>query len=57
MREDNSDSHFPVKRMPMGLFEYTVSFFSESNHHKVSSYNIRYTKLMLIIVAGDCVSS
>ena len=28
MREDGSDSCFPVKRMPMGLVEYAASFFS-----------------------------
>ena len=27
MREDKSDSLFPVKRMPMGLIEHTFNFF------------------------------
>ena len=26
LREDNSDSRLPTKRMPMGLIEYTASF-------------------------------
>ena len=33
MREDGSDSCFPVKRMPMGLVEYAVSFFSVKDMH------------------------
>ena len=28
MREDNSDSQFPVLRMPMGILEYMISFYS-----------------------------
>ena len=27
MRNDQSDSCFPAKRMPMGLIEYTCNFF------------------------------
>lgn len=36
MREDNSDSLFPVKRMPMGLVEYTANFFTAENLNQVS---------------------
>ncbi|XP_065887166.1 uncharacterized protein [Dysidea avara] len=28
LREDNTDSKFPMKRMPMGLVEYAASFFA-----------------------------
>lgn len=35
MREDGSDSRFPVKRMPFGLVEYTAKFFSSDNFQQV----------------------
>lgn len=35
MRRDNSDSLLPVKRMPMGLVEYIVNFFTSSSIQKV----------------------
>ena len=31
MRPDSSDSLLPAKRMPMGLIEYSVNFFT--SHH------------------------
>ena len=34
-RKDNSDSCFPVKRMPMGLIEYACNFFTSENMNKV----------------------
>ena len=37
LREDNSDSRLPTKRMPMGLIEYTASFFANDDLHKVVS--------------------
>ena len=37
LRSDGSDSLLPVKRMPMGLIEYTVVFFSASSVQKVCS--------------------
>ncbi|XP_065900800.1 uncharacterized protein [Dysidea avara] len=36
MREDNSDSKFPTKCMPMGLVEYAANFFSCDNLQQVS---------------------
>ena len=35
MRKDGSDSLLPVKRMPMGLIEYAVAFFTASSVQKV----------------------
>ena len=35
MREDNSDSKFPTKCMPMGLVEYAANFFSCDNLQQV----------------------
>ena len=35
MRADNSDSLLPVTRMPMGLIEYAVAFFSASSIQQV----------------------
>ena len=35
LRADNSDSRFPTKRMPMGLIEYTASFFVCDDLHQV----------------------
>ena len=37
LQEDNSDSRLPTKRMPMGLIEYTASFFANDDLHKVVS--------------------
>lgn len=39
MRSDNSDSLLPVKRMPMGLVEYIVNFFTSSCIQEVSTDN------------------
>ena len=38
MRVDGSDSLLPAKRMPMGLIEYAVSFFTVSSVQKVYTY-------------------
>ena len=38
MRTDNSDSLLPAKRMPMGLLEHTVNFFTSSSVQQVSVY-------------------
>ncbi len=35
MREDNSDSRLPALRMPMGLLEYTISFYSANTINQV----------------------
>ena len=35
MRVDDSDTLLPVKRMPMGLIEYVISFFTASSVQKV----------------------
>lgn len=35
MREDKSDSRFPTLRMPMGLMEYMVSFYSAHSINQV----------------------
>jgi len=31
MREDEKDSRFPTKRMPMGLVEYAADFYATDN--------------------------
>ena len=36
-REDNSDSLFPVQRMPFGLLQYAVGFFNAKTIHQVYS--------------------
>lgn len=33
-REDETDSQLPVLRMPMGLLEYVISFYSEKTINK-----------------------
>ena len=38
MRSDQSDSLLPVKRMPMGLIEYTVNFFTADHINEVCTY-------------------
>ena len=35
MRDDGSDSRFPVKRMPFGLLEYMAKFFSSDTFQQV----------------------
>ena len=35
MRHDNSDSLLPVKRMPMGLLEYILSFYASDTKNAV----------------------
>lgn len=39
MRNDQSDSCFPVKRMPMGLIEYACNFFVSETLEQVTNYN------------------
>lgn len=36
LRQDGTDSLMPVRRMPMGLVEYLVNFFTADNLSKVS---------------------
>ena len=38
MRIDDSDTLLPLKRMPMGLIEYVISFFTVSSVQKVCIY-------------------
>ena len=49
MRPDESDSLFPTKRMPMGLIEYNINFFTSSAINQVSSELFHY-----IARAKDC---
>ena len=39
-RPDQSDSCFPVRRMPMGLVEYVTNFFSATDINSVGKYLI-----------------
>jgi len=38
LRDDKEDSRFPIKRMPMGLVEYTAQFFAFDNLQQVKEY-------------------
>lgn len=42
LRSDGSDSLLPVKRMPMGLIEYTVAFFAASCEQKVRLFHCMF---------------
>lgn len=45
MRDDGSDSRFPVKRMPFGLLEYMAKFFSSDTFQQV---------IMILYGGGTC---
>ncbi|XP_065891566.1 uncharacterized protein [Dysidea avara] len=36
LREDGQESRFPIKRMPMGLIEYSADFFAADNLQSIS---------------------
>ena len=38
LRDDKENSRFPIKRMPMGLVEYTAQFFAFDNLQQVKEY-------------------
>ena len=38
MREDKSDTIFPMKRMPFGLLEYCINFYSSKSCSEVCAY-------------------
>ena len=42
MRADSSDSLLPVRRMPMGLIEYAVMFYTASSLKKVRQQHIHF---------------
>ena len=49
LRQDEEDTRFPVKRMPMGLVEYTAQFFASDNLQQVRAYKkIIYTNHIII---------
>ena len=48
MRDDESDSYFPVQRMPMGLVEYVANFFVSENVKKVCVFDL-YAQLYMYI--------
>ena len=35
LRQDQSDSRFPARRMPMGLFQYAIDFFNADTIQQV----------------------
>jgi len=39
LRQDKEDTRFPIKRMPMGLVEYTAQFFAFDNLQQVNTDN------------------
>ena len=46
MRSDSLDSLLPSKRMPMGLIEYAVNFFTADHINQVCKYTIYYCILL-----------
>ena len=38
LRQDKKDLRFPIKRMPMGLVEYTAQFFASDNLQQIKGY-------------------
>lgn len=42
MRVDGSDSLLPVKRMPMGIIDYAVTFFTVFSVQQVCLHNVMY---------------
>ena len=49
MREDGSDSRFPTQRMPMGLVEYTASFFVADDLNQVLPNYFCHSSLFIIL--------
>ena len=49
LRQDKEDTRFPIKRMPMGLVEYTAQFFAFDNLQQVNtdSRNLSNTYLYI----------
>lgn len=51
MREDNSDSIIPARRMPMGLIEYIAKFFTAASiqqvYLKFTQNALLYNRIML----------
>lgn len=54
IREDGSDSRFPIKRMPMGLVEYIASFFAADNLQSVSKGCCFMARNLLKFVCVHC---
>ena len=52
LREDGSDSRFPVKRMPMGLIEYAASFFAFDNLQSVSMHAFLLREMIVLFHTG-----
>ena len=48
LRQDEEDTRFPVKRMPIGLVEYTAQFFASDNLQQVRAYKKNYTNHIII---------
>ena len=48
MRQDKSDTRFPMKVMPMGLLEYMVNFYTAEEMRKVSG-NVPCTLLLHLL--------
>lgn len=49
MREDESDSRFPTRKMPMGLVEYTADFFVADNLQSVGIELTPVHKLIFLL--------
>lgn len=45
LRPDSSDSRFPIKRMPMGLIEYSESFLSVMIYTRYVYYLVRFINM------------
>lgn len=52
MRPDGSDLRFPTTRMPMGLLEYMVGFFTEEEMRRYNRHNhLCYLRLTVNLVS------
>ena len=57
IREDESDSLFPVKRMPLGMVEYAANFFSHDTINQVISCPIETSNMYVVcLFAGSTLS-
>jgi hypothetical protein len=54
MRSDGSDSLLPTARMPMGLIEYAVNFYTVSSVQKVHEYYVSVCRILETMTSLTC---
>ena len=54
MRSDDSDSLLPTARMPMGLIEYAVNFYTVSSVQKVHEYYVSVRRILETMTSLTC---